>query len=82
MTSDPAHPRTRISFHVTNMDSGESAGALTEVVLRLDNDAIVRVDLPMRRIEIEASKAEARDFRDAINMAGFVPVRQWMPDLA
>jgi hypothetical protein len=78
MNSPPAHPRSRFSFHVINMDSGRSAGAVTKAVLGLDNDALVRVDLPMRRIEIEPSRAEARDFRDAMNRAGFMPVRQWM----
>lgn len=79
MIAHSTQARTRISFHVTNMDCGRSAGAVTQAVLGLDNDAIVRIDLPMRRIEIEPSKAEARDFRDAINKAGFLPVRQWLP---
>ncbi len=79
MIAHSPHSRPRISFHVTNMACHQSAGAVTRVVLGLDSDAVVRVDLPMRRIEIEPSKAEARDFRDAINKAGFTPVRQWMP---
>ena len=79
MTANSLQARTRISFHVTNMDCGRSAGAVTRAVLGLDNEALVRSDLPMRRIEIEPSKAEACDFRDAINKAGFLPVRQWLP---
>jgi copper chaperone len=75
---DVAEPtKSRLSFHVTNMCCGRSAGKVVRVVMAVDGDAVVRIDLPMRRIEIEPSRGEARDFRNAINQAGFTPMRQW-----
>jgi len=73
------HDTPRISFHVANMSGQRSAGIITRVIIALDNDAAVRIDLPMRRVEIEPSCIGARAFRVAICNAGFTPVRQWQP---
>jgi copper chaperone CopZ len=69
--------RLPVAFHVCDMSCGRSAGRVTAAVLALDNSAVVRVDLPMRRIQIESCRAEPRDLKDAIGKAGFMPVRQW-----
>ena len=48
--------------------------------MRLDDRATVRIDLPMRRVEIDPTSAEPSAFRAAITDAGYSSVRQWPPE--
>jgi len=74
-----ASPRekSQIFFHVRDMTSLHSADAVIGALMRLDVRATVRVDLPMRRVEINPTSAEPAAFRAAITNAGYSSVRQW-----
>lgn len=72
-----APDRPQIFFHVRDMTSARSADVVMGALMRLDDRATVRIDLPMRRVEIDPTSAEPAAFRDAIANAGFSSVRQW-----
>ena len=74
--------RPQIFFHVKDMTSERSADAIRGAVLELDDRAIVRIDLPMRRVAVDPTSAEPAAFRDAIINAGYTTVRQWPSDMA
>jgi hypothetical protein len=78
--SPPEKPQ--IFFHVREMNDTQSANAVMGVLRRLDDRATVRIDLPMRRVEIEPISAEPAAFRDAISGLGYSTVRQWPADCA
>ena len=71
-----------VCFHVPKMLCGSTASAVADAVRQLDSTARVRIDLPMRRIEIEPAKAEPAAYREALEKAGFGAVRQWPSELA
>jgi len=77
-----ASPRekSQIFFHVQDMTSLHSADAVMEALMRLDDRATVRIDLPMRRVEIDPTSAEPAEFHAAIANAGYSSVRQWPPE--
>lgn len=68
--------KRQIFLHVKEMTSRQSAEAVMGALLRLDGRATVRIDLPMRRVEIDPTSAEPAAFRDAIAKAGYTTVRQ------
>lgn len=74
--------KPQIAFLVKEMTSERSAGVVMGVLKQLDDRATVRVDLSMRRVEIDPKTAEADAFRDAIRHAGYSTVRQWPSDHA
>lgn len=74
--------KPRILFHVRDMTSPQSADAVMEALLRLDDRATVRIDLPMRRVEIDPTSGEPAAFRDAIAQAGYSSMRQWPSESA
>jgi copper chaperone CopZ len=74
--------RPQIFFHVRDMTSPQSADAVKGALMRLDERATVRIDLPMRRVEIDTTSAEPAAFRDAIANAGYSCLRQWPSDNA
>lgn len=82
MPTFPAPERAQIFFHVKDMTSSLSADAVTSAVLGLDARATVRIDLPMRRVEIDPTRAEPTAFRNAISDAGYSSVRQWPAEQA
>jgi len=71
-----------VCFHVPKMLCGSTASAVADAVRQLDSSARVRIDLPMRRIEIEPAKAEPAAYREALENAGLGAVRQWPSELA
>jgi hypothetical protein len=75
MLTAPAPERPQIFFHVRDMTSLQSADAVKGALMRLDDRATVRIDLSMRRVEIDP-------FREAIATAGYTSVRQWPSDSA
>lgn len=77
MSSFHTPGRPQIFFHVRDMTSVQSADAVKGALTRLDERATVRIDLPMRRVEIDPTSAEPAAFRDAIAHAGYSSVRQW-----
>lgn len=62
-----------IEFQVNDMTCGRSAGVVTKAVKAADHGAKVRINMAMRRVEIEPSRADADELRDAINKAGCAP---------
>jgi len=63
-----------ISFQVSDMTSSHCAGAVKKALKAVDHAALVRVDLANFIVEIEPSSATARQFSDAIKVAGYSPV--------
>jgi copper chaperone CopZ len=70
-----------VFFDVREMTCRRSAAAVRDALRELDRGAEVRIDLPMRRVEIQPIRAEPCDFRDAIRNAGYTPTRQWPSEL-
>ena len=77
-----ASPRekSQIFFHVQDMTSLHSGDAVMEAWGGLADRATVRIDLPMRRVEIDPTSAEPAEFHAAIANAGYSSVRQWPPE--
>jgi len=63
-----------IAFQVSDMTCARCAGAVTKALKALDHSAVVRVDLATFTVEIEPSRASARELSDAIKRAGYSPV--------
>jgi copper chaperone len=63
-----------VAFHVTDMTDSRSAGAVIQALKAVDRAALVRVDMATFTVEIEPSKASARQLSDAIKCAGYSPV--------
>lgn len=74
--------KPKIYFHVKDMTSARSADAVMGALKELDGRATVRIDLPMRRVEIGPRTAESAAFRHAISNAGYTTLRQWPSALA
>ena len=71
-----------VFFHVKNMTTEGAASAVIHAVHSLDAEATIKVDLPMRRVEIDPKVAEPSAIRDAICGAGFSALRQWPSERA
>ncbi len=56
-----------IAFQVSDMTSNRSAGLVIKAVKEADHRALVRVDMATFTVEIEESRATARELSDAIN---------------
>jgi copper chaperone CopZ len=82
MSTFPALGKAQIFFHVKDMTSARSADAVRGALMDLDARATVRIDLALRRVEIDPDTGEAGAFRDAIRNAGYTSVRQWPSDQA
>jgi copper chaperone len=63
-----------IAFQVSDMTCARCAGAVTKAVKGVDHAAQVRVDMATLTVEIEPSRASARELSDAIRRAGYSPV--------
>jgi copper chaperone len=63
-----------IAFQVSDMTSARCAGAVTKALKAVDHVALVRVDTATFTVEIEPSKASARELSDAIKRAGYSPI--------
>ena len=74
--------RPQVFFHVTDMTSERSADTIRSALMELDDRAVVRIDLPMRRVQVDPTSAEPAAFRDAIIDAGYTTVRQWPSEMA
>lgn len=74
--------KSQILFHVKDMTSARSADVVAGALKKADDGATVRIDLPMRTVEIEPKTAEPAAFRDAISNAGYSTVRRWPSDFA
>jgi copper chaperone len=60
-----------IAFQVCDMNSSRCAGTVTQALRAVDPSALVRVDLATFTVEIEPSRATARQLSDAIKRAGY-----------
>lgn len=63
-----------IAFRVSDMTSARCAGAVTKALKAVDHAAQVRVDMATSTVEIEESRANARELSDAIKRAGYSPI--------
>jgi len=63
-----------IAFQVSDMTSHSAAGSVTRAVKEADRGALVRVEMATFTVEIEESRATARELSDAIKRAGFSPI--------
>jgi copper chaperone CopZ len=64
-------------FGVTDMTSHRAAAVVAQALKTVGHAATVRVDLPMRRVEVESTQLGPFDLHDAIARAGFTALRQW-----
>lgn len=71
----------QICLHVKEMSCAHSAKSVMEVLKTLDERATVRIDLPMRRVEIQ-SVAHDSAVREAIVALGYSTLRQWPAERA
>jgi copper chaperone CopZ len=74
--------RPQIFFYVEDMTSSRSVDAVIGALMELDDRATVRIDLPMRRVEIDPTSAEPAAFKEAISNAGYSSVRRWPSESA
>ena len=58
-----------VAFQVSDMTC-----ARTKALKEVDHSALIQVDLATFTVEIEPSKASARELSDAIKRAGYSPV--------
>ena len=63
-----------IAFQVSDMTTHRCAGVVTKALKAAYPGALVRVDLATFTVEIEPSRATARQLGDAIRRAGYEPV--------
>ena len=70
-----------ICFHVGEMTTARTASAIAEALQQLDADVELRLDLPLRRIEIVTKRASPSECKAAILRAGCTPIRQWPCEL-
>jgi copper chaperone len=63
-----------IAFQVSDMTTSRCAGAVTKAVKSVDHSALVRIDMATYTVEIEPSRAGARELSDAIKRAGYSPI--------
>jgi len=63
-----------IAFEISDMTTPRCGGAITKALKAVDHSALVRVDLATFTVEIEPSRANARQLSDAIKQAGYSPV--------
>lgn len=64
-----------IAFEVNDMTCGHCASTVTKAVVAADRNAKVRIDLAAHRVEIEPGSADADELAEAIQEAGYTPVR-------
>jgi len=62
-----------IAFEVNDMTCGHCVSMITKAVKQVDTAAQVSVDLPARRVEIDASVADEAALQTAIQQAGYSP---------
>ena len=63
-----------IAFEVKDMTCGHCVSTITKALKAADKDARVQIDLSTRRVQIQATEANASELSDAIKEAGYTPV--------
>lgn len=63
-----------IVFNVNDMTCGHCVLAITKAVKAIEPAATVSVDLGTKRVQIDASRADAPTLKSAIEEAGYTPV--------
>jgi copper chaperone len=62
-----------LTFEVNDMTCGRCVAAITRAVQAADPRARVEVDLPGRRVHVDAAGADADRLSAAISAAGYTP---------
>lgn len=63
-----------IAFEVKDMTCGHCAGTITKAVAAADPKAVVQIDLPSHRVQIQPGAANAATLAQVITEAGYTPV--------
>jgi copper chaperone len=63
-----------MTFEVKDMTCGHCVSAITRAVNAVDQGAVVHVDLPTHRVQIEPRGSDAGQLRQAIQAAGYTAV--------
>ena len=64
-----------ITFEVKDMTCGHCVNTITEAVRAVDQAAKIHADLVTHRVQIEPTGSDASQLSDAIQQAGYTPVR-------
>ena len=64
-----------IAFEVSDMTCGHCVSTVTKAVRAIDPGANIQADLAKHRVEIEPAESDATALSDAIEEAGYTPVR-------
>ncbi|SIT48405.1 Heavy metal transport/detoxification protein [Paraburkholderia ribeironis] len=64
-----------IAFEVNDMTCGHCAGSITEALKAVDGQAKFTVDPTRHLVTIESTDVDPNKLRDAIEDAGYTPVR-------
>ena len=64
-----------IAFKVDDMTCGHCVSTITKALAAVDQGAKVDFDLAAHQVRIEPVAADAEELRDAIEEAGYTPVR-------
>lgn len=64
-----------VSFQVNDMTCGHCVSTITKAVRAVDKNATVNIDLTGHRVEIEPTEADAQELSDAIQEAGYTPMK-------
>lgn len=64
-----------VSFQVNDMTCGHCVSTITKAVRAVDKNATVNIDLASHRVEIEPTEADPQELSDAIQEAGYTPVK-------
>ncbi len=63
------------TFEIKDMTCGHCVGVITKAVKAVDANAVLQFDLATHRVTIEPSAADAAHLSEAIQQAGYTPVR-------
>ena len=72
--NDVSEGKPTIAFRISDMTGARCAGAVTKAVRAIDRSAVVRIDMVALKVDIEPTKANARELSDAIKRAGYTPI--------
>ena len=64
-----------IAFQVNDMTCQHCVGTITKAIAAVDTGARVHVDLALHRVEVDSARSEAPVLAQAIEAAGYSPVR-------
>lgn len=64
-----------IDFEITDMTCDHCRAAIVRAILRVDDAALVKVDMARHRVHIKTKVSDLHRFSAAITLAGYTPTR-------